>query len=244
MTHREYFSIINKQLKEQETEIDNIDKAAHQCAKSIENGRVIHIFGTGHSQMFAMEIFYRAGGLVPVNGLITPHYSLEPKPKMSTFQERIEGLSDKYLDLENTSSDDTMIIASISGRNASTVDMAIAAKNKGMKVIGLTSLAFSDNVTSRHSSGKLLKDVSDIVIDVKCDLGDAALSLEGLESKFSGTSTVLGMVALESVISRTIELCHNEGLEVPVFVSSNLDNGDKINEEFLAKYKSIINKFW
>lgn len=243
MKHKEFFSIIQEQLKNQEEELENIDRAAEYCATSVEKNRVIHVFGTGHSQMFAMEIYYRAGGLVPVNGMLTPHYSLNPKPKLSTYQERIEGFADKYLDLENTAADDTMVIVSISGRNASSVDMALAAKEKGMKVIGLTSLAFSNNVSSRHSSGKLLKDVADVVIDIKCDLGDAVLELEGLDSKFSGTSTVLGMVILESLIGRTIEICYKNGIDVPIFVSSNLDHGDKINEEHLANYKNKINGF-
>src|SRR5699024_4661759 len=122
MKHQEYFSIIKEQLQKQEEEFDNIEQAAQYCAQSIEQDRVIHVFGSGHSQMFAMEIFYRAGGLVPVNGLLSPHYSLYPKPKLSTYQERIEGFADKYLELENTDSKDTMIIVSISGRNAASVD--------------------------------------------------------------------------------------------------------------------------
>lgn len=241
--HHEFFEIIKKQIADQEAEYENIEKAASYCAQSIGNNCVIHIFGTGHSQMFAMEIYYRAGGLVPVNGMLSPHYSLSPKPKLSTYQERIEGFADKYFELENTSPDDTMIVVSISGRNASSVDMALSAKEKGMKVIALTSVAFSENVSSRHSSSKLLKDVADVVIDVKCELGDAALELEGIEPKFCGTSTVLGMTVIESMIGRTIEICHENGVEVPIFVSSNLDRGDKINAEHLENYKNKISGF-
>lgn len=243
MKHKEYFSIIRKQLDEQEKEMDNIEQAAQYCAESIKNDRIVHVFGTGHSQMFVMEVFYRAGGLVPVNGLLSPHYSLYPKPKLSTYQERVEGFADKYLELENVSEKDTMIIISISGRNASSVDMALKAKEIGMKVVALTSVAFSGEVSSRHSSGKLLKDVADVVIDVKCELGDAVLSLDGMESKFAGTSTVLGMTIMESIVGRTVELVHESGKEVPVFVSSNLDRGDKINAEFLSKYRDLITGF-
>lgn len=243
MKHQEYFEIIKEQLEEQKEEYENIEKAANYCAESIEKDRVIHIFGTGHSQMFAMEIYYRAGGLVPVNALLTPHYSLNPKPKLSTYQERIEGFADKYLELENTSADDTMIVVSISGRNASSVDMALAAQEKGMKVVALTSLEFSTNVSPRHSSGNLLKDVADVVIDIKCELGDAVLEIDGIEPKFSGTSTVLGMTVIESMIGRTVEICHKKDVEVPIFVSSNLDRGDKINAEHLANYKEKISGF-
>ncbi len=241
MKQQEYFSVISKQLeKEINEESNNIEQAAQYCAASVIKDRLIHVFGCGHSQMFAMEVFYRAGGLVPVNALLIPHLSLFPKAKLSTLQERIEGLSGEYLDMENTSEDDTMIIVSISGRNAGVVDMALAAQKIGMKVIALTSLSFSNSVTSRHSSGKLLKDVADVVIDIKCDSGDACLSMDGMSAKFCGTSTVLGMSVMESIVARTIEICVENGTIPPVYVSSNLDEGDEINAEYIKKYRGLI----
>src|SRR5690606_21905920 len=138
----------------------------------------------------------------------------------------------EYLELENTSSDDAMIIVSISGRNAAVVDMALAAKEKGMKVIALVSEQFSSKVSSRHSSGKNLKDVADVVIDIKCVEGDACLSLEGLPTKFNGTSTVLGMTVMNALIARCIEICVDKGYNPPIYVSSNLDEGDDINKKY------------
>ncbi len=241
MKHKEFYSVITKQLARQfDEENASIDQAARYCADSICKDRVIHVFGCGHSQIFAMEVFYRAGGLVPVNALIIPHLALFPKAKLSTLQERIEGFSDEYLKLENTSPDDTMIIVSVSGRNAGAIDMALAAKEIGMKVIALTSVNFSNGVESRHSSGKLLKEVVDVVIDIKCIEGDAALSIDGLEPKFCGTSTVLGTAVMESIMARTVELCVENGVNPPIYVSSNLDIGDKINEKWIEKYGPLI----
>ena len=241
MKSLEYYDVIKEQLERQfEEEKENILKAAEYCSNSVKNERVIHLFGCGHSQMFVMEAFYRAGGLVQVNPLLIPHFALFPKAKLSTIQERIEGFTPEYLDLEDTSEKDTMIIVSISGRNAGGIDMALAAKEKGMKVIALTSLEFSNSVESRHSSGKLLKDVADVVIDIKCVEGDACLSMEGLETKFCGTSTVLGMAVIESIIGQTIENCVNDGYIPPIYVSSNLDKGDKINKEYIKKYRNLI----
>lgn len=241
MKYLEYYSIIKEQLESQfEEEGSNIEKAAEYCAQSVMKDRLIHVFGCGHSQMFAMEVFYRAGGLVQVNPLLIPHMALTPKAKLSTIQERIEGFTPSYLDLENTTKEDTMIIVSISGRNAGVVDMALAAKEKGMKVIALTSLEFTNSVTSRHSSEKLLKDVSDVVIDIKCVSGDACLSMDEMEDKFCGTSTVLGMAVMEAIVAQTIENCVNNGYIPPVYVSSNLDKGDAINKEYIEKYKGRI----
>src|SRR5690625_2052230 len=241
MKHVEYYEIVKDQLEKQMTEEkENIEKAAEICSEAVMKDRLIHVFGCGHSQMFAMEVFYRAGGMVPVNALLVPHLSLSPKAKLSTFQERVEGFSQELLDLENTSSDDAMIIVSISGRNAAVVDMALAAQEKGMKVIALVSEKFSSHVSSRHSSGKNLKDVADIVIDIKCVQGDACLSLEGFQTKFSGTSTVLGMTVMNAIMARTIELCVEKGHTPPIYVSSNLDEGDDINKKYIEEYRGII----
>lgn len=241
MKYQEYCGIINDQLGRQfSQEGVNIEKAATFCAASVCSGRVIHVFGCGHSQMFAMEVFYRAGGLVPVNALLIPHMALFPKAKLSTLQERVEGFSGEYLKLEDTDPLDTMIIASISGRNAGVVDMALEAKKIGMKVVALTSREFSESTVSRHSSGKHLMDVADVVIDVKCVSGDAALTVEGLEPKFCGTSTVLGMAVMEAIIAQTVENCVNAGYTPPIYVSSNLDKGDAINAEHIKNYGKLI----
>ncbi len=241
MKYQEYYEVIKSQLEQEfREEGPQIEKAAEYCAASVAAGRVIHVFGCGHSQMFAMEVFYRAGGLVPVNALLIPHLALFPKAKLSTMQERIEGFSKGYLELEDTDEKDTMIIVSISGRNAGVVDMALAAKEIGMKVIALVSGAFSNATTSRHSSGKNLRDIADVVIDVKCVAGDAALSIEGMDASFCGTSTVLGMSIMESIIAQTIENCVKQGCYPPVYVSSNLDKGDAINAEYIKKYSKMI----
>lgn len=241
MKQLEYYEIVKEQLERQvKEEADNIELAAQYCFQSIINKRVVHVFGCGHSQMFAMEVFYRAGGLVPINALLIPHLALFPKAKLSTLQERVEGFSKEYLKLENVDAKDTMIIVSISGRNAGVVDMALAAKELGMKVIALTSKAFSSSVSSRHSSGKNLKDVADVVIDVKCVAGDACLSIEGLAPKFTGTSTILGMTVMNSITSRAVELCVENGYKPPIYVSSNLDTGDDINAKYIKEYHDLI----
>lgn len=241
MKQIEYYNILNEQLKRQVTEeADSIEKAAQMCASSVMKKRLIHVFGCGHSQMFAMEVFYRAGGLVPVNALLIPHLALFPKAKLSTIQERVEGFSGEYLRLQDIDRDDTMIIVSISGRNAGVVDMALEAKKQGMNVVALVSKEFASKVTSRHSSHKNLYEIADVVIDVKCVAGDACLSMDQMQAKFTGTSTILGMTVMNSIMARTIELCCENGYVPPVYVSSNLDSGDAINAEYIKQYCNYI----
>lgn len=241
MKHLEFFEIVKEQLERQMVEEqDRIEQAAEYCAEAISKERVVHVFGCGHSQMFAMEVFYRAGGLVPINALLVPHLALFPQAKLSTFQERVEGFSQQYLELQNTSPNDVMIIVSVSGRNAAVVDMALAAKAIGMKVVALTSKLFSEGVSSRHSSGKMLKDVVDVVIDLKNVEGDAVLEMNEIPAKFNGTSTILGMTVMNAITARTVELSVEKGYVPPVYVSSNLDEGDEINKKHIEEYSDLI----
>jgi len=238
MLYREYLEKVTDILSGvAENQKEEIQKAASYMAEAVKNDGVIHVFGCGHSQMFGMELFYRAGGLVPVNAILTPALSLPPTAPLSTFGERQEGLAKTILDNQIVGSEDVMIIASNSGRNAVPVEMAMEARERGMKVIGLTAMEFSKSVTSRHKSGKKLYDLADVVLDSCSVPGDAVMSMEGLESKFGPTSSIIGFAVLQATVVQTIENLVNDGYEPPIWVSSNLDQGDAINKKNIEKYR-------
>ena len=98
-----------------------------------------------------------------------------------------------------------------------------------MKVIALTSLNHSLAVASRHSSGKRLLDIADIVLDNGCPPGDALLDVPGSEAKACGSSTVLGTVILNSVMAAAIDRLVELGVTPPLFISGNLDGTDARN---------------
>lgn len=241
MLYKQFFGNIEKMLRQvSEVEEENIIQAVQIIKESIKEDGVLHVFGCGHSQMYAMELFYRAGGLVPVNAVLAPSLSLEPSAPISTFSERQEGLAKVILDKENVHPQDVMLIVSTSGRNAVPIEMAIEAKKKGMKVIALTSLDFSKEVKSRHHSGEKLFDKADVVLDNHGEPGDAIMETEGLESKFGSTSSIIGFTILQSIIVQVIEELVKDGVEPPIYVSSNLDKGDQINKEFIQKYRDRL----
>lgn len=241
MKIHEYFTTVKQQLDQTlSQESTAMEQAAQVLAQVIEGDGLIHVFGSGHCQMFAMEMFYRSGGLVNVNPLLLPHLSITPVAKLSTVFERMEGFVKTYLDMEMISEKDVMIIVSVSGRNGSVVDMAMEAKAANMKVIALTDIDFDLHASSRHSSGKFLKDVADIVIDLKVEYGDACMSLVGLETKFAATSTVLGMTVLQAVTARTVEILWEKGILPPIWTSSNKPEGDRLNEAYFYRFKNRI----
>lgn len=222
------------------TQMDAINEASLLIKEAIKNDRLIHIFGCGHSQMYAEEVFYRAGGLVAVNAILEPALSLRPEATKSTWFERLDGYAKKILDSEETEKGDVIIIASTSGRNSVPIEMALEAKEKGLKVIALTSNEFTNDVTSRHASGKKLIDIADVILDNCGVSGDAVIEVEGFATKFGPTSSVIGFMILQSIIAQTISSLVEEGEEPSVWVSSNLDKGDDINKEHIKKYKSRV----
>lgn len=238
--YEEFVSIMEMQLHEALKQEDVLDKCAEWFADSVEHDGVIHVFGCGHSQMFGEELCFRTGGLVPVNAIMIPQYNIYPRVRLSQMMERCEGFAGGVFDTMNTSDKDIMVIVSVSGRNAAGIDMALAAKEKGMHVVGVTSLAYSTQVSSRHSSGLLLKDVSDIVLDICGVKGDSVLEDERVREKFCSTSTVVAMSLLVGIVGESIEKLADRGIDPPIWVSGNLDRGDEVNAEYMKKYKGRV----
>lgn len=223
-----------------DTQMDSIIDAAMAVKESLKNDGILHVFGCGHSQMYAEEVFYRAGGLVPINAILEPALSLRPEAPKSTWFERLEGYAQRILDNEAIKAGDVMVIASTSGRNAVPIEMALEAKKLGVTVVALTSGEFTNSVTSRHKSGKKLIDIADIVLDNCGVSGDAVLKVEGFETKFGPTSSVIGFMVLQSVIAEATKQLIKEGSDPKIWVSSNLDKGDAINKEHIKNYKDKI----
>lgn len=222
-----FYDVVKKDLEFSLKQEDVLQKAVQVMVDSIASGGVIHVFGCGHSQMFGEELCFRTGGLVPINAITIPQYNIYPKVRYSQLMERTEGFVDGVLETMNSRSCDTMIVVSVSGRNPAGVEMAMAAKKRGMKVITLTSLDYCNHVTSRHSSGKLVKDIADIIIDMGGVKGDAP-------------STVVGMSILVGLVGEVIVKLAEAGMEVPIWVSRNVDRGDQINQEYIKAYRGKV----
>lgn len=238
------FDVVSSQLEKIRTTQKNaISEAAQLMATAIANNGVVQVFGSGHSQIGGLEMFYRAGGLVPVNVLYAPCLSVYPHAAWSTYFERQEGLSKSILECEKVSSNDIAIIASVSGRNAVPIEMAMELKKRGLKIIVLTSMVYAERVTSRHPSGKLLYELADVVIDTCCEYGDASLSMEGCKGSFAPTSSITLFTILEALEAETVERLVKAGIEPPLFVSSNVDGGDAINNALMNRYRDRIHGF-
>lgn len=238
----QYYSRVSEILAEAfEAERDNIEEAAKTLARANEEHRSIFAFGCNHAGLITLELFYRTGGMVTVNPIRAPGMMLEISPITMTSQmERMPDYGRIILDGEPVKEGDVLIIHSVSGRNAVTIDMAQAAREKGMTVIVVTNMNTATSVTSRHPSGKMLHDFANILIDNHGDKGDAAIQLEGFAQKLASTSTVVGAALLNAVTARASELLWEKGIEPPVFMSGNIDGGDAYNKAVIAAHQDNI----
>ena len=209
------------------TQQENIGKAAALISDHIAGGGILYLLGSGHSLAVAMEAHDRAGGLAPVDVIYDPLFGRA---------ERLQGYAECLLKRYNIPAGAVVIIISNSGRNALPIEVALHCKEKGIRTIAITSLAHSKSVSSRHSSGKRLCEIADVVID-NCGIpGDAALEIEGLPGRACPTSGIAGMFIIESVIAQVIDNLAKSGVKPPVLLSANVDEGDAHNKKLYEKY--------
>jgi uncharacterized phosphosugar-binding protein len=237
----EYISNI-RQLIDQvmETQLAAVDAAGAILAETLMNTGFVYTFGTGHSHMMAEEIFYRAGGLARVYPILEEALMLHAGAIDSTELERREGYAEEILSRYPCRSADCIVIASNSGRNAVTVEMATAARKRGMKVIALTNMTHSQAMASRHPSGMKLYQMADVVLDNQGCVGDASVYIPSIGRNVAPTSTVIGAMLLQAVVVSAVENMTEQGYIPEVFSSSNLDEGDEINDKILSDFRVIV----
>ncbi len=237
----EYFENLQRIIARIATEqLENIEKAARAVADTLENGGRIHTFGTGHSHMLAEEIFYRAGGLVNVNPILETSLMLHEGAAKSTEIERLEGYGEMLFTHHSIKENDILFLFSNSGRNGVAIDMGIVARERGVKTVVITNMEHTRQGASRHSSGKKLYQLGDIVIDNCGCCGDASIEIKEINRNVAPTSTATGAAILNAIEARAVELMVADGYTPEVFSSSNVDGGDEINNAYIAKYRKEI----
>lgn len=236
-TAARYFAHVQSKLAEVlELELPNIGKAAEFVAESCKNGGKFYLFGSGHSHMIAEELYLRAGGLALVHAILPPELMLHEMPNKSTYLERVEGYAKAMVELYRLDARDTIMVISNSGRNAVPVEMCLEAKEKGAKVIALTSMKHSSSCASRHSSGRKMYEIADVTIDNHADIGDASFVIQGLDSPIGPTSDAVGIAIAQALVCEVVDRLVKAGIEPPIFKSSNVDGGDAHNNAMFEKY--------
>ncbi|MEU6079279.1 SIS domain-containing protein [Streptomyces sp. NPDC047108] len=223
-------------------EAANIAAAGEMVADTVADGGRLFAFGAGHSSLPAQDVVYRAGGLGLMNLLTVPGaVGVDVVPAtLGSALERVEGLASAVLENSPARSGDLLVIISLSGRNQLPVEMALKARETGISVIGLTSVAYADGTGSRHPSGTFLKDHCDLVIDSRIAVGDAELSAEGIDAPFAPASTVVTSAVMQAVMATAAGELSSRGIAPPLLRSGNVDGGHEWNRRVFAEYADRI----
>ena len=224
---------------------DNIHKAAAMMADAIQNDKLINVYaGGGHTTLAMGEMFFRAGGLANINPIM--------ETALSVFNQAL-----KYLELERTVNfgssivkyydlrqDDLLIIFHNIGINPATIDAAMEAKKRGVKIIAVASSHWQNEMPSdhfiRHPSGKHLFGFADVCIDDYNPVGDAIVNIPGLDTPIAPVSNVVDFTIAHLLEIETVRICIERGIVPPVWNSANAPGGDEKNAAYLKKYKPLI----
>ncbi len=202
----QYFKAVRSAVDAIEAEeLDAIRQVSLRFAQTIHDGRLVHVFGTGHSRMAVEEMFPRYGsfpGFHPIVELsMTYHNPVVGAngQRQAMFLENVQGFGPILWRNFVTSPQDCLLAISTSGCNAATVDVAIEAKRIGMFVVALTSMEHSRASAAKHEGGKKLHEVADVVIDHHAPRGDSAVWIEGLDTPVSPISSVTGCTIINLI---------------------------------------------
>lgn len=230
------------------TQLTAIREAAQRMADSIEVGRAVHLFGSGHSIIPVLDIFPRYGSFVGFHPIMDPRLMwfniVGPGgARELIWLERTEGYVANVLQSYNLDSRDTMLVFSHGGLNAAPVEIALAAKEQGLTVVAVTSLANHRISEATHSSGKRLADIADIVIDNCVPPEDAVVPIEGQREKVAAMSTVAVVVISMALVAEVARELAARQMPLFIFVSPNVTEiGAEHNQQVFEEYTAFIRR--
>jgi uncharacterized phosphosugar-binding protein len=223
---------------------DAVAAAADLVVEGLRAGGVVQTFGTGHSQALAMELTGRAGGLVPTNMIaLRDLVLLGGEPPELLFTEHLErdpAVGRRLYDLAGVSPSDVFVMASNSGGNGSVVELAHVVKERGHPLVVITSMAHSSRVISRHPSGLRLFELADVVLDNRAPYGDAVLATGDVA--VCAISSITAALLAQMIVAEVVRTMLAAGETPPVYVSSNVPEGDAHNDALEARYAGRIRR--
>jgi uncharacterized phosphosugar-binding protein len=233
----------------EDTQLENIQKAAAIMADSIEAGRWVHTFGCGHATIPIEEMYPRIGGFVGFHPIIELPLTFftritgEMGVHQFLFLERVEGYGVEIMKGYTFNARDTMWLFSHSGINNVNIDIALESKKSGMKVIAFGSAAEAVGKQSRHSSGKTIFDIADLVVDTCAPLGDSTVPLKNHRDKVGPVSTMAFVTCVWMTVTTVAEILADRGVKLFIHPSHNVAGDTTAKqrvEEALAEYKKRI----
>lgn len=230
--------ILNR-VKEQENSMAN---AAKWFSESILSGRVVHVFGTGHSRIMVEEMWPRYGSFPGFNPIVelslTYHNNVTGAngQRQAMFLENVSGLAEKILRNFGLDERDSALIISSSGCNIVSIEMAEQFQQRKIKVVAIVSSLHLQASKSKRTDGKKLSDFADLVIDTGAPAGDSMVKVEGLETPVSPGSTVGGIIIVNAIKAEVARLLTKAGHTPKVITAAALVGEQKSTALFESAY--------
>lgn len=230
----------------EQTQMDAINRAADVCFNSINNGGLVHLFGSGHSRMAVEEMYPRYGsfpGFHPMVELsLTNHHAVVGSngQRQAMFLENVEGFGRVIADNFHYGPHDSIILFSHSGAGSVVIDIALAMKERGIPIIAVTSVGHSRQSVSKHSSGSRLFELADIVIDNGAVPGDAMVKIEGLDTPVGPGSTIGNTIIVNLIKCKVADKLTQAG-KPPKVITSSIFVGD---EESKRLFNASYEEYW
>jgi uncharacterized phosphosugar-binding protein len=225
-----------------ETQAGALAEASRLCADAIAAGRLVHLFGSGHSRIPVEELFPRYGSYPGFNPIVELSMTFHTQvvgangQRQAMFIERVEGLAEQILANYELEPPDVMVVFSVGGLSAVPIEMAQGARSRGLRVIAVTSVEHSLAGSPGHSSGTRLLDHADVVIDLCTPPGDALVQLDGVETPVGPGSTIAAVAIANELKARTAALLVERGALPPVLTSAALVGPERSRELFDDAY--------
>ena len=233
----------------EKTQMVNIRRAAEVMADTIQAGRWVHTFGCGHATLPVEEMYPRIGGFVGFHPMIElplsffTHITGEMGVHQFVFLERVEGYGVQIMRGYNFDPRDTMWIFSHSGINNVNIDVALEAKKLGLKVIAFGAAAAAKGKPTRHSSGKAIFDIADIVVDSCAPIEDACVPLKNHRDRIGPISTMAFVTCVWMTVCTVAEILADRGVKLYIHPSHNVPGDTTAKQRLadaLAEYKKRV----
>ena len=241
-----YFESIQENFKKvNDTQEENIKKAAQLMAKAIADDKLISVYGGGgHTTLCMGEMFFRAGGLCCINPIMDTGLSVFNQALKYLELERTVNYGSSILKYYDLKKDDVLIIFHNIGINPATIDAAAEAKKNGVKIIAVSSSRWQSEMPPehfiRHPNKTNLFDYADVCIDDFNPVGDAVVTVPGLDIPIAPVSNIIDFYIAHLLEIETVRQCIEMGVTPPVWSSANTPGGDEKNAKYLEKYKPRV----
>jgi uncharacterized phosphosugar-binding protein len=219
-----------------------IGRAADWFAATILAGRMVHVFGSGHSRILVEELWPRYGSFPGFNPIVELSLTFHTQvvgangQRQAMFLENVSGLAERILRNFDLSPADSALVASSSGCNTVPIEMAEQFHRRGVKVVAIVSRRHSEATASRHPSGKRLQDFVDLTLDTGAPPGDAMVTIEGLETPVAPGSTVGGCLLVNCLKAEVAARLTRAGQPPRVLTAPAIVGPERSSELFEAAY--------